>query len=279
MLVYKSPSEQFGVSLDFTGDLGAGNTIASIVSVTAANRVTGVDATAVLIGSPAPAIDPDGTAVDLTLKGGVPGANYTVSITIISTIGETYVGEILLVIEGGAYTTVDAVCGMFGTFVRNGPKGPSDGQIQAFINDEGAQIDAILQRRFQEAIAQPPFSGNFATWVDGFGQDQQYLLEKINRFGACGEMGIVFAATGQTLYQKLAAEYEAKAQTMLDRLNARDKDGKPRQQGGDYDFLFDSLAKIESPRDTFSGIGGAETDRSTPEDRGEDRAFGKNQKF
>jgi hypothetical protein len=251
MLVYKSPSEQFGVSLDFTGDLGAGNTIASIVSVTAANRVTGVDATTALIGTPAPAIDPDGTSVDLTLQGGAAGADYTVSITITSSIGETYVGEILLKITGGAYTTVDAVCGMFGTFVRNGPKGPSDGQIQAYIDDVGSEIDAVLERRFGEAIALMPganFAAQFAAWVDAFTQDQQNLVEKVNRFGACGEMGTVFAATGQLIFMKLAESYEAKYQAMLRELDGRDEKGNPKQDGGRYDKLFDPAARTPSPR-------------------------------
>jgi hypothetical protein len=251
MLVYKSPSEQFGVSLDFTSDLGAGNTIASIVSVTAANRVTGVDATALVIGTPAPAIDPDGTSVDLALAGGVAGANYTVSITITSSIGETYVGEILLEIEGGGYTTIDAAASMFPTFVRGNPKGPADGLIQTFIDDVQAEIDAVLQRRFSEAIslmAGATLAAQFAAWVETFSVDQQALLEKVNRFGTCGEMGNSFAATGQTLFAKLADTYETKYQGFLRELDGRDEKGNPKQDGGRYDKLFDPAARSISPR-------------------------------
>ncbi len=262
MLVYKSPSEQFGVSLDFSADLGTGNSIASIVSATAANRVTGVDATALVIGSPAPAIDSNGTSVDLTLMGGLAGANYTISITVTSSIGETYVGEIILEIEGGGYTTIDAVAGMFGTFVRNSPKGPSDGQIQSYIDDVQAQVDAILQRRFQEAIGEPPALGSFTAWVDIFTQDQQNLLDKINRFGACAEMGIIFAATGQKLFADLAAQYEVKYQAELRKLSGQD-------EKENYDFLFDSQARVPTPRPTLDGVGGAENGRSSP------AAFGK----
>jgi hypothetical protein len=157
-----------------------------------------------------------------------------------------------------SYTTVDTVAQSFLTFVRNGPKGPSDTLIQKFIDDEAGEIDAILQRRFQEAITGPPALGNFAVWVANFSPDQLNLLEKINRLGACGALGKVFAAAGVTLFAKLAADYEKEAQDLLNRLNARDEHHKPVPQGGDYDYLFDSSAKVETPRPQLGGIAGGD---------------------
>ncbi len=157
-----------------------------------------------------------------------------------------------------SYTTLTSVAQMFPTFTRNGPKGPSDTLIQQFIDDEAAEIDSILQRRFEEAISGPPALGSFAAWVAAFTSDQTDLLEKINRFGACGEMAATFGAMGVTMFAKLAAEYEAKAQTYLNRLNARDANGKPIGQGGDYDYLFDSQAKVETPRPQLGGVAGGD---------------------
>jgi hypothetical protein len=248
---FKRAGEQFAVSLDFSNSLAVGDTIAGIVSVTAANRVTGVDATAALIGSPAAAIAASLTAVVVVLMGGAAGANYTISITITSSLGETYVGEILLGIEGGGYSTLNAVAAMFPTFVRNGPKGPADGLIQTFIDDVAAEINAALQRRFSEAIS---LTAGFSAWVDGFGQDQQDLLDKINRFGACGEMGTVFAATGQTLFAKLSTDYETKYQGLLRELDGRDEKGNLKQDGGRYDKLFDPSARSISPRSVFESF-------------------------
>jgi hypothetical protein len=80
-----------------------------------------------------------------------------------------------------SYTTVSNVAAMFPTFTRNGPKGPSDALIQTFIDDVAAEIDAVLQRRFQEAYA----SLGFTAWQESIGADQLNILEKINRYGAC----------------------------------------------------------------------------------------------
>jgi hypothetical protein len=87
-----------------------------------------------------------------------------------------------------SYTTVTNVAAMFPTFTRNGPKGPSDTLIQTFIDDVGAEIDAVLQRRFQEAFS----AQGFTAWQGSFSTDQLDLLEKINRYGACSQLAEVF---------------------------------------------------------------------------------------
>ncbi len=63
-----------------------------------------------------------------------------------------------------SYTTITQVAGMFPTFTRNGPKGPSDTLIQNYIDDVAGELDAILQRRFQEAYS----SLGFTAWQGAF---------------------------------------------------------------------------------------------------------------
>jgi hypothetical protein len=95
MTVYKSPFEQFAVSLDFSADIGAGNSIASITSVTATSNLTGLNSTAqVIASSPSPQIS--GTAVVFEVMGGVVGETHTVSVQIVSSIGEKYQGDVSL---------------------------------------------------------------------------------------------------------------------------------------------------------------------------------------
>ena len=99
MTVYKSPFEQFAVSLDFSADIGAGNCVASITGVTATSNLTGLDSTArVIATSPAPQIS--GTAVVFEVMGGVVGETHTLSIQIVSSIGEKYQGDVTLRIVG-----------------------------------------------------------------------------------------------------------------------------------------------------------------------------------
>ena len=99
MTVYKAPFEQFGISLDFAADIGSGNRIASIASVTAVNDLSGLDSTAEVIAtSPAPMIS--GTAVAFTVQGGVVGETHTIAVQIVSSIGEKYQGDVTLRIVG-----------------------------------------------------------------------------------------------------------------------------------------------------------------------------------
>jgi hypothetical protein len=95
MTVYKCPYEQFAVSIDFAADIGSGNSIASITAVTATSDLSGLDSTAEVIApSPVPSIV--GTAVSLTLLGGVVGERHTISVQIVSSIGEKYQGDLTL---------------------------------------------------------------------------------------------------------------------------------------------------------------------------------------
>jgi len=97
MTIYKCPFEQFAVSIDFSADVGVGSTVASISAVTAASNLTGLDSTAeVIASSPAPAISSSGTAVIFEVTGGVVGETHTVSVQVVTSLGEKYQGDITL---------------------------------------------------------------------------------------------------------------------------------------------------------------------------------------
>ena len=153
-----------------------------------------------------------------------------------------------------SYTTLTQIAGMFPTFTRNGPKGPSDTLIQTFIDDVAAEIDAILQRRFQEAYS----SLGFTAWQAAFSAGQTNLLEKINRYGACAQLAEVFESSGIAAAARVAKSYEDEFRELCGKLNARDTEGKPLAQGGDYDYLFDPFAKVETPRAQLGGIAGGD---------------------
>jgi len=96
MTIYKSPFEQFTVSVDFTADLGPGNSVASIASVTAVSNLTGLSSTAEVIGTASPSVSSGGTAVIFQVTGGVVGETHTISVQVVSTIGEKYQGDVTL---------------------------------------------------------------------------------------------------------------------------------------------------------------------------------------
>ena len=153
-----------------------------------------------------------------------------------------------------SYTTVSQVAGMFPTFTRSGAKGPSDTLIQNYLDDVAGEIDAILQRRFQEAFS----TSGFAAWQATFTTDQLNLLEKINRYGACAQLAEVFETAGIAAAARVAKSFDDEYRVMCNKLNARDANGKPLEQGGDYDLLFDASAKVETPRPQLGGVAGGD---------------------
>jgi hypothetical protein len=176
-----------------------------------------------------------------------------------------------------AYTTLDQVCAFFPGFARNGPKGPQDADIQNWINDVTGQIDAVLQRRFQEAY-QPlgtTLSTAFAAWVAMFGTDQLSVLEHINHAGACAELANALVTSGIASAQRAADRFGKEYAEEIRKLNARDERGKPMTQGGYYDFLFDPIAKVETPRPQLGGIAGGDQYPSQTRDEGTTATFKK----
>jgi len=97
MTIYKSPYEQFGVALDFSADIGSGNTLTNISAVTAANYLTQANSTAEVIAAiPAPSISASGTAVMFEVTGGEVGETHLISVEILSSIGEKHQEDVTL---------------------------------------------------------------------------------------------------------------------------------------------------------------------------------------
>ena len=153
-----------------------------------------------------------------------------------------------------SYTTISQVTGMFPTFTRNAAKGPPDSLIQNFIDDVAGELDAILQRRFQEAYS----ALGFTAWQAAFTTDQLNLLERINRYGASAQLAAALETSGFTTAAHLAKTFGDEYRELANKLNARDASGKPLTQGGDYDYLFDPEAKVETPRPQLGGVAGGD---------------------
>lgn len=175
-----------------------------------------------------------------------------------------------------SYTTVDQVAGMFPTFKRGTPQqNPPDTLIQTYIDDVAGDIDAVLERRFNEAVQAAPFNGSFAAWAAALSLDAQNVLERINRYGAAAQLGQTLASFGVAAARELTLDCETHYGELLNELNARDKDGRATSSGL-YDHLFDSLARTETPRPGLEGVAGGDQPRGqTPADTGSSQVFGK----
>jgi hypothetical protein len=157
-----------------------------------------------------------------------------------------------------SYCTVDDVCSAFPRFVRNAPNSIQDAQIQAWIDDRKARIRSAFYAR-----AIDPDSMTLTT-------DQANFLRALNRDGAIADLGD--ALQGTVALQP--GEYSLSA--------ARRKsfEGQIREvKDGLYDKIFAAIARTVEIEPLLGGVAGGDTDRSTAFDRGEDKAFSKNQKF
>ncbi len=172
-----------------------------------------------------------------------------------------------------AYTTVEQVAGMFPTFKRGTPQQkPQDTLIQQYIDDVAAELNAILDRRFGEAIAS---YSSMSAWVATFGADANNILEKINRYGAAAQLGETLATFGVAGARDLARALAGLYEQMKDDLDARKSTGEPLPSGP-YDHLFDPLSRTETPRPALEGVaGGDQPDDQTPLDTGSSQVFGK----
>ncbi len=162
---------------------------------------------------------------------------------------------------------------MFPTFQRGVPtQKPSDTYIQQFIDDATGELDAILQRRFGEAITQ---AGTFAAWTASLPLDGTNILEKINRYGAAAQLGEALATFGVAGARDLTKIYREEYDRLKHDLDARDDHGHPLASGP-YDHLFDPLARTETPRPGLKGLAGGDVDQTqTPAQQGVSNVFGK----
>jgi hypothetical protein len=157
-----------------------------------------------------------------------------------------------------SYCTVDDVCSAFPRFVRNAPNSIQDTQIQAWIDDRKARIRSAFYGR-----AIDPDAMQLAT-------DQANFLRALNRDGAIADLGD--ALQGTVVLQP--GEYSLAA--------ARRKsfEGQIREvKDGLYDKIFAAIARTVEIEPLLGGVAGGETDHSTAFERGENKAFSKNQNF
>jgi hypothetical protein len=159
-----------------------------------------------------------------------------------------------------SYTTVSNVAGMFPTFVRGtSTQKPPDALIQVYIDDVAGDIDAILQKRFGEAMNES-YAGSFADFQTAFSTDALNVLEKINRYGAAAQLGATLATFGITSAERMGKDFQAAYEELRNRLEALDEHGRILSSGM-YDHIFDPQARIESPRPGLEGIAGGEMPR------------------
>lgn len=153
-----------------------------------------------------------------------------------------------------SYCTVDEVASKFPSFVRNSPGDIQDGQIQEWIDDAAAEIAAALvQRGFDPDAPPQPLTTR-----------QSNLLRSLNRKAGVAELGSALAAriTLQTGEPAIVSSSGQKITTVVNDIRA-----------GAYDSFFGIQSRLRDG----NAFAGAESDQTTPEDRGENRGFGMNQ--
>jgi hypothetical protein len=178
-----------------------------------------------------------------------------------------------------SYTTVTNVAGMFPTFKTGGSnQAPSNTLIQQYIDDVAGDIDAILQRRFAQQISES-YGGSFSAFQAAFSTDATNVLEKINRYGACAQLGLTLATMGVAAAERLAKDFEAEFEARLGDLGAYDERGEAMASGL-YDYLFDPQSATETPRPALQGVAGGDQPRGeSAREEGLDDYFWKSERF
>jgi hypothetical protein len=172
-----------------------------------------------------------------------------------------------------AFTTVGKVTGMFPSFTTGPTQKPSTDDIQTYVDDVDGELRAILVRRFSESMAEPPASGSLEAWLNNLDPLANAVLEKINRYGAAAQLGLVLATLGSKSTAVLAEKFQADFERMRNALDSRDEDGAPLFSGA-YDRFFDSKARVESPRPGISVSTGSDRQQGeTAADRGLNMPF------
>lgn len=157
-----------------------------------------------------------------------------------------------------SYCTVDDVCTAFPRFVRNVAGSIQDTQIQDWIDDRKARIRSALYARAIDPDAMTLTA------------DQANILRALNRDGAIADLGD--ALQGNVSLQPGEYSLASEHRKSFERQIAEIKQGL-------YDKFFSLLAKTVEIEPTLGGTAGGETDRSTAFDRGENKAFSKNEVF
>ena len=108
---------------------------------------------------------------------------------------------------------------------------------------------------------------NTVIWQNIGRSRQLNVLERGNRYGAASQLGVVLASiSGVESAEDLAEEYtKADWKPFKDELNAENAKGEPKAYGM-FDFLFDPLANVQTPRPLMEGIAGGDQPRGVAAD-------------
>jgi hypothetical protein len=156
------------------------------------------------------------------------------------------------------YCTVDDVCTAFPRFVRNTAGSIQDTQIQDWIDDRKARIRGAFLARLIDPDAMTLTA------------DEASFLRALNRDGAIADLGD--ALQGNVSLQPSEYSLAGSHRQSFERQIKEIKEGL-------YDALFSPEARHVEIEPLLGGIAGGETDWSTALDRGEDKAFSKDQTF
>jgi hypothetical protein len=158
-----------------------------------------------------------------------------------------------------SYCTVDDVCSAYPGFQRGQQGSVSDAQIQAWVDDRKARLRSCFLQRGIDPDA--------LTLTD----DQAAFLRGINAAPVIAQLGDAIQAqqSGASAELSLAGAANRRFEAVLKEI-----------QAGLHDRMFSTVARTADIEPQFGGIGGAETtEGETPEDRDENRSFGKDQVF
>jgi hypothetical protein len=148
-----------------------------------------------------------------------------------------------------SFTTIDAVTAHYPGFQRGvAGQNPSDAQIQAWIDNQGARLTALAVARGYS--------------LDGLSSSnpQAYaLLALINELGAAADLG-------DALFSLLGAEASAQGWASPNAFRRSMENMLAELQRGDYDKVFVASARTGDTAPAFGGTAGQETDAADSED-------------
>jgi hypothetical protein len=113
---------------------------------------------------------------------------------------------------------------------------------------------------FSEVVGGPTPDGT-VIWKN-VSNDTSRILERINRYGGACQLAQTLGTFGNTAAREQGKDFCSQYQYLIYELGGLDKDGKPKQEGGMYDYLFDPESGVESPRSALT----ADTGIGTPAD-------------
>jgi len=156
------------------------------------------------------------------------------------------------------FCQISDVVSEFPAFQRSAPGSVSDNQIQTWIYRSAARIMAALMQRGVD-LTQPTLPNGQPVSFE-----QLNWLAELNEDAAASKLGAVLQSnvTLQPGEISIAGQRRRSFEAVMDDVRK-----------GRYDAFWGLQSRL------WGSVGGAETDRSTPGQRGENRAFGRNQEF